>query len=97
MRALDADFEVHGEDAIKQLRETRPDRYVELAARPTDLPTGPFDDANSLHDLGLRLLKAAGHSEHKITEDMIALALKANDDFIAQLKAIGNAAQSPMQ
>jgi len=38
MGALDADFKVHGQDAIKQLRETRPDRYVELAARPIDLP-----------------------------------------------------------
>ena len=86
LRALNADFELHGEDAIKQLRETRPDRYVELAARPAEVITSGYADCNSMQEIGLKLLQSVKFNNPD--EDSIAEAIKANDDFIAKLEAI---------
>lgn len=86
MHALDADFRLHGEDAIKQLRETRPDRYVELAARPTDLPTDGFAQCDSMRDIGLKLLQSIGFRDPD--DASIQEAVDANDRFIAQLQSI---------
>jgi hypothetical protein len=93
MHALDADFKLHGENAIKQLRETRPDRYVELAARPTDLPTeGGFEQCRDMRDIGVKLLQSIGFTDPD--EDSIAAAIAANDQFIATLQQIHHCAQA---
>jgi len=92
MQALDTDFKLHGEDAIKQLRETRPDRYVELAARPTDLPADGFEQCKDKRDIGIKLLQSIGFRDPD--EDSIQSALAANDEFIARLQQIHQCAQA---
>jgi len=92
MHALDADFKVHGEDAIKQLRETRPDRYVELAARPTDLPANGFEQCKDMREIGIKLLQSIGFRDPD--ENSIQAAIEANDVFIDTLQAIHQRAQA---
>src|SRR5262249_604335 len=91
MQALDADFKLHGEDAIKQMRETKVDRYVELATRPADVATDEFANCNSHEDIGRKLLQSIGFGDPD--ERSIQEAVEANDVFVNTLLAIHQRAQ----
>ena len=92
MQALDADFKLHGEDAIKQMRETKVDRYVELATRPADVATDEFANCNSHQDIGRKLLQSIGFSE---PDDVsIQAAIELNNNFVDGLQAIYQRAQA---
>jgi hypothetical protein len=96
MAALDDDFKTHGTDAIKQLRETRPDRYVELCTRGTEASVDGFENCQSMQEIAVNLLKSIGCSEFEMTQEMIDQAIAANEAFIARLKEI-HAAAEPLQ
>jgi hypothetical protein len=96
MAALDEDFKTHGVDAIKQLRESRPDRYVELCTRGTEPSVDGIESAQSKQELAVRLLKSIGMGEFEMTQEMIDQAIAAKDAFVARLREIRNAAE-PLQ
>ena len=89
LKDFEADFAANGADVIKQLRERHPDRYAELAAKliaQAEPPSGVFDRAQSMHDIGIGLLAQVGciaPSERQIQE-----AIRANDEFVARLESI---------
>jgi hypothetical protein len=91
VEALAEDWAEHGAEVIQQIREESPTKYGELIARliPMDAnlpPVGDYDQCQSMHDIGLKLLQQIGLDGP--TEDQIARAVVANDVFIATLEAI---------
>jgi hypothetical protein len=93
--ALESDFETHQSEVIKSLREKHIDRYADLIVRliaarePEQKPEG-FAAANSLHDVGRRLLQQVGLPEP--LDEQIAQAIEENDKFISALEAIRDSA-----
>ena len=100
VKAFQNDFESFGIGAIEKLRQENPAKYAEIASRliaeVEPRPEG-FEGYRSPRDLGIALLKSVHVNEYEITEDMIAEALKCNDDFINALQAIRAAAEGAMQ
>ena len=100
LKAFQADFESFGIEAIEKLREENPAKYAEIASRliaVVEPPLEGFEGCRTPRDLGIALLKSVHINEYEITEDMIAQALKYNDDFIDRLQAIRAAAEGAMQ
>ena len=100
LEALGADFQAHGADVIGKMRETHPERYAELAGKlimTIEQPPDGFENANTMQDLAVQLLKMAGCDEGSITDTMVEQATKAYDSFVAKLEAIRDAAQGSMQ
>ena len=102
LAAFEADVADNAVEVIKQLREKSPEKYAEIAAKLLALiqqqsdPDG-FASADSLQELGLRLLRSVGCNEFEIDDGMIADALDANDAFIERLKAIKANAEGQLQ
>jgi hypothetical protein len=64
--------------------------FGHLADRPT-LENTDFNSANSMQDIGRKLLQSVGFSEPD--DASIAAAIEANDAFVERLEAIRDAAQ----
>jgi len=94
LRDFVADFKLHGKRALEQVRLESPSKYLELASKLAALvatlkpPQSAFHDANSMQDIGRKLLESVGTDNAAITEDMIQEAVAANDRLIAQLESI---------
>ena len=94
LRDFVADFKLHGKKALEQVRLESPSKYLELASKLAALvaalkpPQSAFHDANSMQDIGRKLLESVGADDAAITEDMIQEAVAANDRLIAQLESI---------
>jgi hypothetical protein len=94
LRDFVADFKLHGKSALEQVRLESPSKYLELASKLAALvatlkpPQSAFHDANSMQDIGRKLLESVGTDNAAITEDMIQEAVAANDRLIAQLESI---------
>src|SRR5262245_45345899 len=91
LKDFEADFAEHGADVIQQLREKHPDRYAELAAKliaQAEPPSGVFDRAKSMEDIGRGLLQQVGVAEDNMTDEMIEAAIAANDKFVRELEKI---------
>jgi hypothetical protein len=94
LRDFVADFKLHGKSALEQVRRESPSKYLELASKLAALvatlkpPQSAFHDANSMQDIGRKLLESVGTDNAAITEDMIQEAVAANDRLIAQLESI---------
>src|SRR5262245_61632655 len=74
------DFDAHNIDVIKQLREQHIDRYAELISRMiarAEEPSGVFDKAKSMDDIGRGLLAQVGLTDP--SETQIQMAIAAND------------------
>ena len=103
LRDFVADFKAHGKSVLEQVRQSNPEKYLELSTKllPLVAALNPgaddFADCRTPRDLGIALLKSVHISEYEITEDMITQALKYNDDFIDRLQAIKAAAEGAMQ
>jgi len=100
LKAFQSDFENFGIEAIEKLREENPAKYAEIASRliaMVEPPVEGFEGCRSPRDLGIALLKSVNINEFEMTEDMIAQALKCNDDFIDRLQAIRAAAEGAIQ
>src|SRR5262249_28355736 len=91
MTDFEADYQEHGTNVIQQLREKHPDKYAALAAdlsRQAEPPSGVFDKAKSMEDIGRGLLQQVGVAEDNITDEMIEAAIAANDKFVRELEKI---------
>src|SRR5262245_33917659 len=102
LEAFQADFQTHGVSVIEQLRNKSPDKYAEIAARliaATEPRPDPESAANadSLPELGRRLLKSVGLAEDLITDEMVQEAVAANEKFVATLEAIRDSSQCEQQ
>jgi hypothetical protein len=90
LRSFQADFKAHGEEVIERMRLESPTKYAEIASRliaASDPPSeGTFASANSMHDIGLRLLRSIGLNEP--SDEQVTLAIAANDVFVATLEKI---------
>jgi hypothetical protein len=97
LAAFEADFAANGVAAIEQLRQKSPEKYSEIAARliaaSEPQPDG-FENARTMQEIGLNLLKSVGLPEDAATEAQIEQAIAANDAFIARLEAIRDRAQN---
>src|SRR5262245_42410658 len=86
-----ADYDANGVAVIQRLREKHPDRYIEQAARliaQAEPPSGVFDKAKSMQDIGRGLLQQVGIAEDNMTDEMIEAAIAANDKFVRELERI---------
>lgn len=92
LESLARDFEAHRDEVIAALRTESPKAYAELLGRlvmTSDPPEGGgFRDCNSMRDIGLRLLVSVGVDREAVTDDMIDLAIIANDNFVNRLEEI---------
>ena len=89
-----ADFKEHGKSVLEQVRERSPEKYLELSTKLAGLAAtlkpsqDGFQDAKTMEEIGLRLLKSIGMEEEDITPEQIAAAVQANDAFIERLQTI---------
>jgi hypothetical protein len=95
LEALTADFAANALSVIEKMRQTHPERYAELAgklimsAEPQQKAEG-FAADTSMQAVGRRLLQSVGVIEP--TDAEIEQAIMANDQFIARLEQIRDAA-----
>jgi hypothetical protein len=95
LRDFVRDFKLHGKSALEQVRLESPSKYLELAAKLAGLvamikpESDGISKARNVQEIAVALLKSVGlEDESELTPDLIAAAVKANDDFIARLEAI---------
>ena len=91
MKAFEADFADNGAGVIAELRTKSPEKYAEIAARliaQAEPPSGVFDKAKSMEDIGRGLLQQVGVAEDNMTDEMIEAAIAANDKFVRELEKI---------
>ena len=93
------DFKTHGKTVLEQARQNNPTKYLEMASRLAALvaslrPEEPdgYSKANSMQDIGRKLLQSVGADETMLTDEHIAQAVEAKNTFVAQLEAIRDAA-----
>jgi hypothetical protein len=95
LATLQKDFEANREEVIQALRKENPTKYAELIGRliqaqEPQAASGRIDlnDANSMYELGFKLLLSVHMDESKITDDAVTRAIAANDVFVATLQTI---------
>ena len=92
------DFKTHGKTVLEQVRQNNPAKYLEMASKLAALVAAlrpepdSFAKANSMQDIGRKLLQSVGADEATITDEQIEQAIAANDALVAQLEAIRDAA-----
>src|SRR5262245_6204581 len=89
LRDFEADFAANGKAVIEQLREKYPDRYAAIATQliaSAEPPSGVFDKAQSMADIGRGLLAQVGLTDP--SETQIQMAIAANDRFVGELEQI---------
>src|SRR5262245_43286220 len=97
LAALETDFALHGAGVIAKMRESHPERYAELAGKlilSAEPPknTADINNAQSSEDIARSLLDSVDADPDKITPDMIAATIKANDAFVNTLESIARPA-----
>ena len=90
LESLEKGFQAHRDEVIEALRKESPKAYAELLGRLVQTSDPPSENslktANSLREIGERLLRSIGVSEP--SDEMIDLACAANDVFVATLEKI---------
>ena len=82
LEAFEADFAAHGVNVIEKLRERSPEKYAELAGKlimTTEPPQQGFNEAQTMEEIGRKLLQSVGANELALTDEMIARAVELND------------------
>jgi hypothetical protein len=103
LRDFVKDFKTHGANALQQVREKNPEKYLELAAKLAGLvatlkpEAHPLAKARDREELAAELLKTVNVAEDQITPLMIEQAMAANDQFLARLEQIRDAAQGILE
>jgi hypothetical protein len=103
LRDFVEDFKAHGADVLQKVREDNPEKYLELSTKLLPLVaalnpgTSDFNDCNSKHDIGIKLLRTVGLAEIDMDESMIEEAIAANDAFIERLQQIRAEAEGQLQ
>ena len=90
--ALQADWQMHGQEIIEALRTQSPVKYAEIVSRlavPEATPA-PDDYSQCLTqlDIGRKLLLQVGVPEDAMTDSMIEQAAEANVAFLDRLELI---------
>ena len=91
LETFERDFAAHGVGVIEKLRERSPEKYVELAGKlvmTTEPPGDGFDSAQSMEEIGRKLLQSVGLPEDAATDEQIARAVELNDQFVADLTQV---------
>jgi hypothetical protein len=92
LESLAKDFEKHRDEVIEALRRESPKAYAELLGRlvmTADPPAeGTFASANTMREIGERLLISVGMAKDEITDAAIDLACIANTNFVNRLEEI---------
>ena len=90
--ALQADWQLHGQDIIESLRTQNPVKYAEIVARLAVPEAAPapddFSQCQSQLDIGKKLLVQVGVPEDAMTDSMIEQAAEANEAFVDRLEMI---------
>ena len=89
LRAFETDFDTHGVEVIKQLRQKSPEKYAEIAAKLIAAiePRGEgFDSCRTKEELGRALLESVGFNDPD--DDSIQQAIQLNDKFIDNLQHV---------
>jgi hypothetical protein len=92
LKDIVADFKENGAAALESVRARNPEKYLELATKLLPLivqlnPAGSdFSGRRSMQDSSTKLLLSVGITDP--TDEQIADAIKANDDFIKRLQGI---------
>src|SRR5262245_41324953 len=94
---LEQDFRLYGKNVIEQMRQSDPTRYAELAGKlimATEPPAEGIDfkNAQSMHEIGTKLLQSFGVPEP--ADIFVEQAIAANDQFVLTLKNIAACAQA---
>ena len=93
-----ADFETHGKATLEKVRETNPEKYLELATKLAQLVTAlkpasnGYESCNSFEEIGAKLLQSIGFADPD--ERSIQEAIALNDEFILKLQQIHQCAQA---
>jgi hypothetical protein len=95
---LQAAWSEHGKEILDALRTQAPTKFAEILGRlavaerlSPAAPATDFNSAQSVQDIGRKLLQSIGFNE---PDDVsVAAALEANATFIARLEAIRDKAQ----
>lgn len=100
LRDFVKDFKAHGAEALQQVRERNPEKYLELSAKLAGLvatlkpEAHPLATARDRQELAAELLKTVGLVEDQMTPAMIEQAMAANYELVNRLEAIRDAARS---
>jgi hypothetical protein len=90
--ALQADWDLHGQEIIQALRTKAPTKYAEIISRfavPDPLPDPEgFSACQSMEDIGRKLLESVGLHEDAITNAMVEQAIECHANLIEQLEQI---------
>jgi len=90
--ALQADWQLHGQEIIEALRTQSPVKYAEIVSRlavPEATPApDDFSQCQSLFDMGKKLLAQVGVQADAINDTMIEQAVEANEAFVDRLEMI---------
>ena len=90
--ALQADWQLHGQEIIEALRTQNPVKYAEIVSRlavPEPMPApDDFSQCHSQADIGKMLLVQVGVPEDAMTDSMIEQAAEANEAFLDRLEMI---------
>jgi hypothetical protein len=92
LKDIVADFKENAAAALEAVRLRNPEKYLELSTKLLPLivqlnPAGSdFSGCRSMQDIGTKLLLSVGITNP--TDEQIADAIKANDDFIKRLQGI---------
>ena len=90
--ALQADWQLHGQDIIEALRTQSPVKYAEIVSRLAVPEAAPapddFSQCQSQLDIGKKLLMQVGVPEDAMTDSMIEQAAEANEGFVDRLEMI---------
>jgi hypothetical protein len=95
LRDFHSDYVAKGKAALEALREKSPEKYCELGARliaAVEPKSEGVEAARTMEELGRALLRGVGCDEFAITEDMIRLAVAAQDKFVDELGRIAEEA-----
>jgi hypothetical protein len=90
--ALQADWQLHGQEIIEALRTQNPVKYAEIVSRlavpDAVLAPDDYSQCQSLSDMGKKLLEQVGVPADAINDTMIERAVEANKAFVDRLEMI---------
>jgi hypothetical protein len=90
--ALQADWQMHGQEIIEALRTQSPVKYAEIVSRLAVPEAAPapddFSQCQTQLDIGKKLLMQVGVPEDAMTDSMIEQAAEANEAFVDRLEMI---------
>src|SRR5215472_6088008 len=97
LRDFVQDFKTHGKSVLEKVRERSPEKYLELSTKLAGLVAlvkpkpNEINEASTMEEVGRSLLQSVGCAD-EMTDEMIAQAIEANDEFVDRLEEIASSA-----